>query len=154
MHLRVLRDLIALSGDGAVLMTDGHFFQQSGGTAIGDRNPLTRRLHAQARCADSAAWSAATIILRTEFDEEYRRRARSGDAPDEKGKPMVFRLKAHVGADADSGLVHTLTTTPANVADATVENELLHGRESVVYGYAGYILRSLRRSAEDARHVP
>lgn len=55
-----------------------------------------------------------------------------------KGNQWYFGMKAHIGADADSGLVHTVTTTPANEADVEVVDELLHGKEEVVYADAGY----------------
>jgi transposase, IS5 family len=55
-----------------------------------------------------------------------------------KGNQWHFGMKAHIGVDADSGLVHTVTTTPANEADVEVVDELLHGKEEVVYGDAGY----------------
>jgi len=55
-----------------------------------------------------------------------------------KGKQWYFGMKAHIGADADSGLVHTVVTTPANEADIEVVDELLHGREEVAYADAGY----------------
>ena len=55
-----------------------------------------------------------------------------------KGNQWHFGMKAHIGADADSGLVHTVTTTPANEADVEVVDELLHGKEEVVYADAGY----------------
>jgi IS5 family transposase len=44
-----------------------------------------------------------------------------------KGNQRYFGMKAHVGADAESGLVHTVTTTAANVADITETAALLHG---------------------------
>ena len=49
-----------------------------------------------------------------------------------------FGMKAHIGVDADSGLVHTVTTTPANEADVEVVDALLHGREAVVHADSGY----------------
>ena len=49
-----------------------------------------------------------------------------------------FGMKAHIGVDADSGLVHTVTTTPANAADVEVVDELLHGKEEVVHADSGY----------------
>jgi IS5 family transposase len=55
-----------------------------------------------------------------------------------KGNQWHFGMKAHIGADADSGLVHTVTTTPANEADVEVVDELLHGKEEIVYADAGY----------------
>jgi IS5 family transposase len=55
-----------------------------------------------------------------------------------KGNQWHFGMKAHIGADAESGLVHTLVTTPANTNDVTQAHALLHGGESVAFGDAGY----------------
>ena len=55
-----------------------------------------------------------------------------------KGNQWHFGMKAHIGVDADSGLVHTVTTTPANEADVEQVEELLHGKEEVVHADAGY----------------
>jgi len=55
-----------------------------------------------------------------------------------KGNEWHFGMKAHIGVDAESGLVHTVVTTPANEADVEVAAELLHGKEEVVYADAGY----------------
>ena len=55
-----------------------------------------------------------------------------------KGNEWYFGMKAHIGVDVDSGLVHTVTTTPANEADVNEAEYLLHGKESVVYADAGY----------------
>ena len=56
-----------------------------------------------------------------------------------KGNQYYFGMKAHIGVDAESGLVHTVTTTPANTADVTQVSKLLHGKEKRAYGDAGYI---------------
>ncbi len=55
-----------------------------------------------------------------------------------KGNQWYFGMKAHIGVDADSGLVHTVTTTAANEADIEQVDELLHGKEEVVHADAGY----------------
>jgi IS5 family transposase len=55
-----------------------------------------------------------------------------------KGNQWHFGMKAHIGADADSGLVHTVVGTAANVNDVTVGNALLHGEEEDVFADAGY----------------
>ncbi len=47
-------------------------------------------------------------------------------------------MKAHIGADRDSKLVHTVVVTAANVADVTKTAELLHGEETQVHADAGY----------------
>ena len=44
----------------------------------------------------------------------------------------------HIGVDKDSGLIHSVVTTSANVHDLTPAAELMHGDEDVVYGDIGY----------------
>ena len=55
-----------------------------------------------------------------------------------KGNQWHFGMKAHIGVDADSGLVHTVIGTAANVHDVTQAHGLLHGDEQVVFADAGY----------------
>jgi len=47
----------------------------------------------------------------------------------QKGYQYFFGMKAHIGADAESGLVHHVHGTAANVADVTQVAELLHGEK-------------------------
>ena len=55
-----------------------------------------------------------------------------------KGNQWYFGMKAHIGVDADSGLVHTVRATAGHVHDIVEANSLLHGQESVVFADAGY----------------
>jgi len=55
-----------------------------------------------------------------------------------KGNQWHFGMKAHIGVDAESGITHTLVTTPGNTNDVTQAHALLHGDEKVVFGDAGY----------------
>jgi IS5 family transposase len=55
-----------------------------------------------------------------------------------KGNQWYFGMKAHIGVDADSGLVHTVIGTAANVNDVTQAKALLHGEEEIAFGDAGY----------------
>jgi transposase, IS5 family len=55
-----------------------------------------------------------------------------------KGNQWYFGMKAHIGADADSGLVHSLHVTAANESDVAHTHELLHGEETTVCADAGY----------------
>jgi transposase, IS5 family len=55
-----------------------------------------------------------------------------------KGNEWHFGMKAHIGVDVESGLVHTVVGTAANVSDVTQAHALLHGEESVVFADAGY----------------
>ena len=47
-------------------------------------------------------------------------------------------MKLHIGADAESGLVHTVRGTSGNVNDVVEANALLHGEEAEAFGDAGY----------------
>ena len=55
-----------------------------------------------------------------------------------KGNEWHFGMKAHIGVDVASGVVHTLTGTAANEADINQTAALLHGREEAVFADAGY----------------
>ena len=55
-----------------------------------------------------------------------------------KGNQWYFGMKAHIGVDADSGLVHTVIGTAANVNDVTQADALLHGAEDIAFADAGY----------------
>jgi IS5 family transposase len=55
-----------------------------------------------------------------------------------KGKQWYFGMTVHIGVDSESGLIHSVETTAANVHDLTPSAELLHGEETVVYADAGY----------------
>ena len=64
-----------------------------------------------------------------------------------KGKQSYFGMKMHTGVDAGSGLVHTIQATAANVHDATVLPELLHGNEDALYGDSAYHSKALEALA-------
>jgi len=64
-----------------------------------------------------------------------------------KGKEWHFGMKAHVGTDR-RGIVHTLKTTAANVADISQMHELLHGQEKEVFGDQAYWSESHRQGAK------
>ena len=55
-----------------------------------------------------------------------------------KGNQWYFGMKAHIGAHAESGLVHTVRGTAGNVNDVVEGNTLLHGEETDVFADAGY----------------
>src|SRR6218665_1362377 len=66
-----------------------------------------------------------------------------------KGNDWHFGMKAHIGVDAESGLVHTVVGTAANVNDVTQATALLHGEEKVVFADAGYRGVAKREEAKD-----
>lgn len=63
-----------------------------------------------------------------------------------KGKDWHFGMKAHIGTDRH-GIVHSLTTTAANVSDITQMPELLHGEEREVFGDQAYWSEAHRQAA-------
>ena len=63
-----------------------------------------------------------------------------------KGNQWYFGMKAHIGVDLASGLVHTVVGTSANEADINIAGQLLHGEEDVAFGDSGY--RGIQRREE------
>ena len=68
-------------------------------------------------------------------------------APSSKGNTWHFGYKAHIGVDRDSGLVHTVEATSANVHDVNMTSKLLHGEEETVHGDSGYTGADKREDA-------
>jgi IS5 family transposase len=68
-----------------------------------------------------------------------------------KGNQWHFGMKAHVGVDADSGLVHTVVGTAANVHDVTQAAALVHGEEADVFADAGYQGAAKRQETQDIK---
>jgi transposase, IS5 family len=66
-----------------------------------------------------------------------------------KGNQWYFGMKAHIGVDVASGVVHTVTGTAANEADINQTGALLHGREEAVFADAGYTGADKRPEHED-----
>ena len=89
-------------------------------------------------------------IIEAPSSTKNRRRARDPEMHQtKKGKEWRFGMKLHIGVDADSGLVHSMRATAANVADVTEAHRLLHGEEREAYGDAGY--RGVEKRPEQAR---
>ena len=59
-----------------------------------------------------------------------------------KGKQWYFGMKAHVGVDSKSKLIHSVMATAAHVADSKILPHLLHGEEKCVWGDQGYLGQS------------
>jgi len=67
-----------------------------------------------------------------------------------KGNQWYFGMKAHIGVDAESGLVHTAGVTTGSVHDAKVMDNLIREDDTAVYGDKGYASDARKRAAEDA----
>lgn len=70
-----------------------------------------------------------------------------------KGRQWYFGMKAHLGVDSKSKVIHTILASAANVADALALPHLLHGRETRVWGDQAYRgqQEAMRKAAPRAR---
>ena len=64
-----------------------------------------------------------------------------------KGNQWYFGMKAHIGVDAKSGLVHTIKTTTAKVHDARMTDDLIRTDDAVVFGDKGYVSDKRKRAS-------
>jgi len=89
----------------------------------------------------------ATIIAApssTKNDEQKRDPEMSST---KKGNQWYFGMKAHIGVDAKSGIVHSLETTPAKTNDRVPFKKLLHGKEKALFGDKAYGKQDDKREA-------
>ncbi len=91
----------------------------------------------------------ATLIAAPPSTKNRQRQRDKEMTSTKKGNNYHFGMKAHIGVDADSGLVHTLEITTAKVADGSMTDALVHGEERVVLGDRAYTRND--RNLEAAR---
>ena len=80
----------------------------------------------------------ATIIAAPSSTKNRTRQRDPEMHQTKKGNQWHFGMKTHIGVDSETGIVHSVSTTSANVHDVTEAGNLLHGRERQVWGDAGY----------------
>ena len=80
----------------------------------------------------------ATIIAAPSSTKNQAERRDPEMRQTRKGQQWYFGMKLHIGADSKTKLIHSMTTTAANVHDASVVGQLLHGDETRVYGDQAY----------------
>jgi IS5 family transposase len=105
-------------------------------------------------CAKGLMLRAGTVLDATLIAAPSSTKNASGERDPEmhqskKGNQWYFGMKAHIGVDAESGLVHTVRGTSGNVNDVVEGNALLHGQESEVFADAGYQGAHKRADARD-----
>ena len=111
------------------------------------RNELQEKLFAQVvelLTARGLILKKGTIVDSTFIEApsstKNREKKRDPEAhSSKKGNVWHFGYKAHIGVDRDSGLIHTVKVTAANIHDVTVTAELLTGEEETVHGDSGYL---------------
>ena len=103
--------------------------------------------------------TTGTIVDATIIHAPSSTKNRSGERDPEmhqtrKGKQWYFGLKAHIGVDSKQGIVHSLCTSAASVADKHMLADLLHGEERKVWGDGAYqgqgeVIRQAAPQAQD-----
>ena len=89
-----------------------------------------------------------STIISAPSSTKNKEKKRDPDAHQvKKGNTWHFGYKAHIGVDAESGLVHTVKGPAANVHDVTQTSALLTGDEEVAYGDSGYLGADKREDA-------
>jgi len=112
-----------------------------------EKNNLTQRIFEELRkvfedkkiiCKEGTIVDA-TIIAAPDSTKNKDRKPNPEMKAVKKGGKTYFGLKAHIGVDKKSGMVHSVAVTPANVSDIEMANAVLHGKEKEIYGDAGFI---------------
>ena len=115
----------------------------------------TVNLHLESRSIKISAGTIvdATIIHAPSSTKNQRQERDPEMHQTKKGNQWYFGMKAHVGVDSKTKIIHTAVATSANVADATVLPELLHGEETRVWGDGAYQgqTEAIREVAPQAR---
>lgn len=87
--------------------------------------------------------STGTIVDATIIDAPSSTKNKDGERDPEmhqtrKGNQWYFGMKAHIGADSQTKLIHSVAATAANVHDSQLLGDLLHGDETRVWGDSAY----------------
>ena len=112
-------------------------------------NDLNERLEANGCVMRGGTIVDATIIKAPSSTKNASGKRDPEMHQTKKGNEWHFGMKAHIGVDAGTGYVHTLTATPANVHDITEASKLLREDDEVAYGDSGYIGIEKREEIKD-----
>jgi len=91
----------------------------------------------------------ATIIEAPSSTKNKDKRRDSDMSSTKKHGQWYFGMKAHIGTDTDTGVIHSLQTSTAKVHDKDKFDELMHGREKAKFGDKGYYDEDLKKTARE-----
>jgi IS5 family transposase len=97
-------------------------------------------------------------IISAPSSTKYREKKRDPEMRQtKKGKQWYFGMKAHIGVDSKTKLIHSVAATAANVHDSQLLPDLLHGEETRVWGDSAYtgqgeVIRAQAPDAKDFTH--
>ena len=112
-----------------------------------ERHGLTEAIFADvnAHLADKGiTLRSGTLVDATIIDAPSSTKNKAGARDPEmsstkKGNDWYFGMKAHIGVDVDSGVIHSLETSTARVHDSRIWDKVLHGEEDSVWADKGYV---------------
>ena len=126
---------------------------------LGEKILGTVNLHLQARGVRVTTGTIVdATILHAPTSTKNREQQRDPEMHrTKKGNQWFFGMKAHVGVDSKTKIIHTAVATAANVADSTVLPDLLHGEETRVGGDQAYrgqtdVIKECAPLAQDHTH--
>ena len=133
-----------------------HLLEQHG---LGEKILGRVNLHLQARGVRITTGAIVdATILHAPASTKNREQQRDPEMHQtKKGKQWYFGMKAHVGVDSKTKIIHTAVATAANVADSRVLPDLLHGEETRVWGDQAYrgqteVIQECAPQAQDHTH--
>jgi len=88
----------------------------------------------------------ATLIAAAPSTKNKARKRDPQMSQTKKGNQWYFGMKAHIGVDAKSGLVHTVKTTTGKVHDAKMTNDLIRADDTIILGDKGYVSDKRKRA--------
>jgi len=112
-----------------------------------ERHALTEAIFAEVNAylaENGMTLRSGTLVDATIIDAPSSTKNKAGRRDPEmsstkKGNDWYFGMKAHIGVDADSGIVHSLDTTTAKVHDSRIWDDLLHDAETSVWADKAYV---------------
>ena len=131
---------LRLSGplpDETTILNFRHLLEEHGlGTGLFEE--INRHLESQGLRLQEGTIVDASIIAAPSSTKNRSKERDPEMHQTKKGNEWHFGMKVHIGVDSQTGVVHSVSTTPANVYDVTETPRLLHGGETRVWGDAGY----------------
>jgi IS5 family transposase len=88
----------------------------------------------------------ATLIAAAPSTKNKARKRDPQMSQTKKGNQWYFGMKAHIGVDAKSGLVHTVKTTTGKVHDAKMTDDLIRADDMIILGDKGYVSDKRKRA--------
>lgn len=132
--------------DETTILNFRHFLEKHDLTAA-LLSAINSHLKAQGLLVSKGSMVDATIIHAPSSTKNQEQARDPEMHQTKKGNQWYFGMKIHVGADVDSGAVHSVEVTPANEADITLLPKLLRQDDQVLFADAGYTSDEYKRGS-------